>query len=98
MLGVARVSVCVVLVAVFSLAVGSTEPISDQSGDDLQTLRGRVVQLYEQGNYAKDVSVAERYVALVKDRFGEEHAQCSVAIFWLGMGYMAEGRHVKAVV
>ena len=73
MIGVARVSVCVVLVAVFSLAVGFAEPVSAQSGDDLQTLKEQVVQLYQQGKYAKGVSVAERYVALVKDRIGEEH-------------------------
>ncbi len=87
MLPKTRFLVFFVLVTFFSLAVRFAEPISAQSGDDLQTLKEQVVQLYQQGKYAKGVSVAERYVALVKDRFGEEHAQCSVAIFWLGMGY-----------
>ncbi len=69
---------------------------SSVSRDDLVALNQQIVQLYKAGQYAEAGSLAERYVALVRQRYGEERTVFATAIAWLGMTYRAQGRYAEA--
>jgi hypothetical protein len=58
----------------FVALVESTCPTSApaQVVDNLAELRSKVSRLYDQGNYADAVPIAEQYVALARRRNGEE--------------------------
>jgi len=67
-----------------------------QSDDELARLRSELSRLHGQGKYADAVPVAERYIALVRQRHGEEHPEVATALGWLGIVYQAQGRYAQA--
>jgi hypothetical protein len=54
-----------------------------QGQDDLTQLFAEVERLHGQGKSAEAASVAERAVALARERHGEEHAEFGSALGWL---------------
>ena len=67
-----------------------------QSTNDPATLEAEVSQLYRQGKYVEATPLAERYVALSRQRYGEEHGEFASSITWLANVYAARGRHAEA--
>src|SRR5688500_16444719 len=67
-----------------------------QGADDLAALRGQVSRLHSQGKYAEALPLAERYVALARQRHGEEHTEFATANAWLASVYRAQGRNAEA--
>jgi len=63
------------LVLVALLATVGPMHARAQSGDQLADLRAQVSRLYDQGKYADAVAVAERYVALARQKHGQDHTE-----------------------
>jgi CHAT domain-containing protein/tetratricopeptide (TPR) repeat protein len=82
----------VVLIAVTTGATG----VQSQGADDLAALRAQVTQLHDQGKYAEAIPIAERYVALAREKYGEKHAEFALATSTLGYEYEAQGRYAEA--
>jgi hypothetical protein len=57
--------------------------------DELAPLRGQVSDLYSQGNYTEAIPLAERYVAIARQRHGQGHMEFETAISWLATIYYA---------
>ena len=55
-------------------------------------------RLHSQGKYAEAVPLAERYVALARQKHGEEHAEFAAANAWLAIVYRAQGRYAEAML
>ena len=54
-----------------------------QGQDELSQLFAEVSRLHGQGKSADAISVAERAVAIARERHGEEHAEFGSALGWL---------------
>lgn len=67
-----------------------------QGIDELVQLRSEVSRLRGQGKYSDAIPVAERYVAVARQKHGEEHTEVATALSWLGSVYWAQGRHAEA--
>ena len=67
-----------------------------QSYDELGTLNRQLDKLHSNGKDAEAVPLAERYVALARQRYGEEHSEYATAITWLGSLYGSQGRYAEA--
>jgi tetratricopeptide (TPR) repeat protein len=67
-----------------------------QGIDDLVRLRTQVSQLYSQGKYTEAIPIAERYVALARQKHGDNHSEYATAIVWLASVYMGQGRYPEA--
>jgi tetratricopeptide (TPR) repeat protein/CHAT domain-containing protein len=79
--------------------VASTGPTGTQAqgADDLAALRTQVRQLYNEGKYAAAIPIAERYVALARQKHGEDHIEFATAISWLaGLYEHGQGRYAEA--
>jgi CHAT domain-containing protein/tetratricopeptide (TPR) repeat protein len=89
-----RVVLNVLLVAL----VASIGPLRAhaQGADDLAALREQVSQLRNQAKYAEAAPVAERYVALARQKHGEEHEAYAAASSWLAIVYKDQGRYAEA--
>jgi len=79
--------VCAVLLASAARAQGP---------DDLTQLFAEVGRLHGQGKFAEAVPIAERAVALARERHGEEHAELGSALGWLAIVYQGQGRFGEA--
>jgi tetratricopeptide (TPR) repeat protein len=89
------------LAVVFSAAlVGApalpTGHATAESSVDVGALNRQIQQLYRAGKYTEAVPLAERSVALVRKRYGEQRAEFATAIAWLGILYDAQGRYPEA--
>jgi CHAT domain-containing protein/Tfp pilus assembly protein PilF len=69
-----------VLLAVGMVIVGL---VRGQPGDEVTALNKQVQQLDQAGKYAEALPIAERYVAAVKARYGEQHTEYATAVTWL---------------
>jgi tetratricopeptide (TPR) repeat protein len=67
-----------------------------QGPDELASLRAQVSPLFSQGKYAEAVPIAEQYVALARQKYGDNHAEYAAAISWLANIYQAQGRYAEA--
>jgi len=67
-----------------------------QGPDDLTQLFAEVGRLRGQGKFAEAVPIAERAVALARERHGEEHAELGSALGWLAIVYQGQGRYGEA--
>src|SRR5262245_764855 len=67
-----------------------------QGQDELTRLHTEVSRLHGQGGYAEAIPVAERYVALARGRYGEDHTETATAMQWLAFVYQAQGRYAEA--
>src|SRR5262245_52441047 len=87
-----------IALAVLVALLANVDPVHarSQSGDQLADLRAQVGQLYEQGKYAAAVAVAERYIALARQKHGQDHTEYAAAISWLAYVYQAQGRYAEA--
>ena len=67
-----------------------------QPSVDLDAIKKQVQQLYQAGKYAEAVPLAERYVGLARERYGEERTEFATAISWLAALYRAQRRYAEA--
>lgn len=89
-----RISFAILLAAL----IVSVAPVvlRAQGADDLAALQKQVSRLHGQGKYGEALLICERYVALARERFGEDHREFATAIGWLGHVYRAEKRYAQA--
>src|SRR5262245_38605100 len=59
-------------------------------------LGAQVSRLSSQSKYGEAIPLAERYVALARQKHGEDHAEYATAISWLASVYEAQGRYAEA--
>jgi CHAT domain-containing protein/tetratricopeptide (TPR) repeat protein len=71
-------------------------PANAQSSEDLESLNKQIERLYEAGKYTEAVPLAERYVALARERHGGEHAELATALHHLAQLYRVQGRSDEA--
>ena len=90
-----RFAVVFTVLAALEAAIGSMA-LRAQGEDDLTALHAQVSQLHGQGKYAEAVPLAERYVALARQKHGEEHMEFAGANAWLAFVYQAQGRYAEA--
>jgi tetratricopeptide (TPR) repeat protein len=90
-----RIVAALALFCVLVTAVGDFEAQA-QGTDDLAALRAQVTQLKSQGKSPEAVPIAERYVSLARQRYGDDHAEYATAIGWLASVYRAQGRYADA--
>jgi tetratricopeptide (TPR) repeat protein len=76
-------------------AVGQIR-VRAQEADDLAALSAQVSQLHGQGKYAEAFPIAERYVALARQKHAEDHPEFATAISWLAKVYGGQGRYADA--
>jgi hypothetical protein len=69
-----RASACVLMIAVLLVTVDAAAGGS-QGTDDLVTLKTQIDQLNHQGKYVEAIQIAEHYLSLVRQRYGEQHAE-----------------------
>jgi tetratricopeptide (TPR) repeat protein len=87
----------VVVIALLTLVVSKLPNEARAQGpDELASLRAQVSQLFSQGKYAEAVPIAEQYVALARQKYGDNHAEYAAAISWLANVYQAQGRYAEA--
>jgi CHAT domain-containing protein/tetratricopeptide (TPR) repeat protein len=67
-----------------------------QGPDDLTQLLDEVGRLQSQGRFADAVPIAEKAVALARERHGEEHDLFGSALGWLAVVYQGQGRFTEA--
>jgi len=83
------------ILVVLPATVGSM-PARAQSGDQLAVLRAAISGLRSQGKYTDAAAVAEGYVALTRQKYGQDHSEYATAILWLAYAYEAQGRYPEA--
>jgi tetratricopeptide (TPR) repeat protein len=91
---VRRLAAVVLVALVWSIALAGAAHA--QGTDELARLRSEVSRLHGQGKYADAIPIAERYVALARQKHGEEHADFALALDWLASVYRAQGRNTEA--
>src|SRR5262249_12119417 len=67
-----------------------------QGTDELASLRNQVSALYGQRKYTEAAQIAERYVALARQKHGENHIEYATAIVWLAYVYRGQDRSDEA--
>jgi CHAT domain-containing protein/tetratricopeptide (TPR) repeat protein len=91
------VSRAVVVVALLTLtASNSPREARAQGANELASLSTQVSQLYSQGKFAEAAPIAERYVALARQKHGDNHTEYAASIAWLAYVYQAQGRYAEA--
>src|SRR6516164_2817150 len=85
----------IVLVALLGYTMGAMHARA-QSDDGLATLRAQISTLSSQGKYTDAISQAQRYVALARQKYGEEHIEYAAAISSLANVYQTLGRYAEA--
>ena len=96
-----RHAACAILAAAVAAAlidnrVQLTRPGMAQSSDEISSLGKQVEHLYEAGRYLEASPSAERYVALVRERYGGEHSEVATALDHLAQIYRVLGRIAEA--
>jgi len=85
-----------IVLATLFLVIAAPMQMRAQGTDDLAPLREQVRQLRGQGKYTEAIPIAERYVALARNKHGENHAVFALAISWLASVYKDQGRYAEA--
>jgi esterase/lipase superfamily enzyme len=67
-----------------------------QGTDDLDRLNHEIERLYSENKIAAALPLAERYVALTRQRYGEDNPEYATALTWLGSLYEAQARFAEA--
>jgi tetratricopeptide (TPR) repeat protein len=86
----------IIFVTASGLADAQAKRIARRVDDNLVALGDRVRQLYEQGNYAAAIPIAEQYVDLALRNYGDKDTEYGTAIAWLADVYKAQGRYAEA--
>jgi tetratricopeptide (TPR) repeat protein/CHAT domain-containing protein len=63
---------------------------------DLAELNQKIQELDRTGHYQDAQAAAEKYVALVRQRYSEDHPKFATAIHWLGHTLKEQGRYAEA--
>jgi len=58
--------------------------------NELAPLRSEVSQLYSEGKYSEAIPLAEEYLAIARQRYGNEHPEFTTAISRLASVYYAQ--------
>src|SRR5262245_15259646 len=83
------------MVVGWALALGL--PAMAQQGDDADAFTAQAInKLYDEGKYAEAIPLAQQYVAITRQRNGEESMEFGTAISWLAAVYQAQGRYAFA--
>jgi esterase/lipase superfamily enzyme len=90
-----RRGVVLIMLAMLLATAGSMRAQA-QGADDLAALRDQVSRLHSQGKSDEAIPIAERYVALAREKHGEEDTEFALAITWLARLYRAQGRYAEA--
>jgi hypothetical protein len=79
------------LIFLIAVVVGFGPPCA-QTHDpaELASLRREVSQLYSEGKYTEAIPLAERYVAIARQRHGSGHPEFETAVAWLASVYYAQ--------
>jgi CHAT domain-containing protein/tetratricopeptide (TPR) repeat protein len=86
----------VVVIALLLLTASNWQrEVRAQGADELGSLRAQVSQLLSRGKYAEAAPIAERYVALARQKHGDNHTEYAAAIGWLAKVYQAQGRYAE---
>ena len=80
--------------SIFLVVIGTT-PAATQQGD-LDAIDKRFSDLYAAGNYAAALVEAQKAEALVKARFGVNHANYGIALNNLAIVYQSQGKYADA--
>jgi esterase/lipase superfamily enzyme len=67
-----------------------------QGADDLDRLNHEIERLYGENKIAAALPLAERYVALTRQRYSEDNPEYATALTWLGSLYAAQQRFAEA--
>jgi hypothetical protein len=79
------------LFILMTVVVGSGPPYAQRhDADEFASLRGEVSQLYGEGKYTEAIPLAERYVAIARQRHGSGHPEFETAMGWLASVYYAQ--------
>jgi len=55
-----------------------------------------MIWLCGQGKYVEAIPIAERYVALARQKHGDDRTEYATTIGWLAQAYQAQGRYAEA--
>jgi len=86
----------VFLLAILLAATAGVSRAHAQSAGDLGRLNHEIERLYGENKIAAAVPLAERYVELARQRYGEDNPEFATALTWLGSLYAAEERLAEA--
>lgn len=89
-------AVVLLLLAALVAAGAMTGPARAQGRDDLDRLNHEIERLYGENKIAAAMPLAERYVALTRQRYGEENPEYATALTWLGSLYELQQRFAEA--
>jgi tetratricopeptide (TPR) repeat protein len=90
-----RSAVLLIGLVAFVAGIGRME-VCAQGTDDLAALSAQVSQLHGQGRYAEGIPIAERHVALARQKLGEEHPEFATSLNDLAFLYEKLGRYGEA--
>src|SRR5262249_30063025 len=69
---------------------------SSASYRELAELNQKIQDLDRIGNYKETEATAEKYVALARERYSEDHPKFATALSWLALSLRAQGRYAEA--
>ncbi|MEO1608271.1 MAG: CHAT domain-containing tetratricopeptide repeat protein [Pseudomonadota bacterium] len=86
------------IIALIFLAAASALSLQAraQDSDDIGTLNGQVVRLYQAGKYAEAIIPAKKLVGLAEQKFGPDHPNVGGSLNNLALLYYAQGRYAEA--
>jgi tetratricopeptide (TPR) repeat protein len=71
-------------------------PAAAQSNSQIDAALRGMLDAYHSGRGAEAVPLAERHLAMVQRRYGENHAKYGNALFWMAQIYSGQGRYLEA--
>src|SRR5262245_33223636 len=93
--GVVRTLIWLALATLLASAV-MAGAVRAQGSNELDALNRQIEELRSHGKYAEATLLAERYVRLARQRYGEADPEVATALSWLGSLYKAQGDYSKA--
>ena len=89
-------AVVFLLLAALLASAGISSPARAQGTDDLDRLNHEIERLQGENKIAAALPLAERYVALARQRYGEDNPEYATALTWLGSLYESQQRFAEA--
>lgn len=83
-------------IALLSSTIFAILPAVTQPANELDALKARVTELYQQGRYGEAVGLAEDVVRLAERSHGPDHPAVGTSLNTLGALYRALGRYTEA--
>jgi tetratricopeptide (TPR) repeat protein/CHAT domain-containing protein len=66
------------------------------SGQDLRDLSQKIQELENAGRLGDALALAQKFVALARQRYGEDHTEYATAMSWLGVLYYSQRDYAEA--